>query len=201
MILARLRIVLNARMTKVRMWETVLLKDEVTFLFRDLGFWWLAYAIAFRFVWVTIWASLEVLPLRYKPTENWCASLPKRPPQQTAVCASAHALSELSLVRKALSAAVTSEKRVRKLESSCGVSMEMSSTLKEKCRSWPLLVEALLRFQTCDRCLGTTSMGMKSKLPLRRVVSTYCPFHNPGFISSSGWLSAPPERTLPTASI
>ena len=95
---------------------------EVTFLFGRTVFWWLAYAIAHKLVWVTAKASLAVLLLRYKPIELSYASFPICRPQPTAVCASDHALSKLSLLRKPLSAAVTSGKEVRKLESSCGAS-------------------------------------------------------------------------------
>ena len=78
--------------------------------FENWGSWCLADAIALRLVWVTAWASLADHLLRNKLIETWYASLPKRPPQPTAVCSSAHALSELSLFRKPLPTAVTTEK-------------------------------------------------------------------------------------------
>ena len=54
-----------------------------------------------------------------------------RPLQPTTVFASAHGLSELSLLREPLSAGVTTEKHVRKLESSGGSSMKVRSTFVE----------------------------------------------------------------------
>ena len=52
-------------------------------------------------------------------SKSWCASLPKLPPPPTAVFASAHALSELDLLRESLLAtAGTAGEHARKLESS-----------------------------------------------------------------------------------
>ena len=36
---------------------------EITFLLRELGFWWLVYAIALRLVWVTAWGESARPPL------------------------------------------------------------------------------------------------------------------------------------------
>ena len=71
---------------------------------RELSFWWLAYAIALRLVWVTDWASLT--DFFYATTRSSFTS--------------AHTSSELSLLREPLSAAT--EQHVRKLESSGGFS-------------------------------------------------------------------------------
>ena len=57
---------------------------------------------------------------RKKLIECWCAPLPKFRSPRTAVFASAHAPSELDLLREPLSA--PTEKHVRKLESSGGFS-------------------------------------------------------------------------------
>ena len=92
---------------------------EINFLLRKLGFWCLAHDIALELVWVPTWANPADAPSRSKPIEGWYASLSKLPPPPTAVFASAHALSELDLLREPLSAAaLTAGEHVHNLESS-----------------------------------------------------------------------------------
>ena len=88
---------------------------EITFMHRELSFWWLAYAIALRLVWVTAWASLTdffYATTRSRFGRHHCTT--------RSSFTSAHTSSELSLLREPLSAAT--EKHVRKLESSGGFS-------------------------------------------------------------------------------
>ena len=88
-------------------------------MLQKLGFWCLAYDIALELVWMPTRANPADASSRNKPIESWYASLPKLPPPPTVVFASAHALSELNLLREPLSAAAhTTEEYVRKLESS-----------------------------------------------------------------------------------
>ena len=152
---------------------------------------------------MTTWTSLSVLLLRPKAIEIRCASPPKRPPQPTAVCASAHAVSELSLLRRAVSAAVTSGKRVRMFESSCGVSMEMSSIHVEKDTSQLASVgesdSTLPDMRQVSRDDVKNEERVEKANESGRSHILCCPFHSPDFISPSR-LSGPPELTLPTGS-
>ena len=131
-----------------------------------------------------------------------CASLPKRPSQPAPVRASADAL-ELSLLRKALSAAVTSGKRLRMFESSCGVSMEMSSFFVEKETSQLASVgesdSTLPDMRQVSRDEVKNEERVEKANESGRSHILCCPFHSPDFISPS-WLSGPPQLTLPTGS-
>ena len=94
---------------------------------------------------------------RVKVGVHRCQSFP---PAQTAVFASAHALSELDLLREPLSAAAhAAGERVRKLESSGAFSCSKIKLpmLNLKLRSWPTLVEASPRLQMCGNCLVRAS--------------------------------------------
>ena len=137
------------------------------------------------------WASLADTLLRNKPIEIWYASLPKRPPQPTAVFASAHALSELSLVREPPSAAVTTEIHTRNLESSSGFKMKRRSTFVEvetsqltcprESNSTPSDVQQVPREDvTNDEKVEKASEASRSHI--------LCwPSHNPSFISSGSF--------------
>ena len=118
------------------------------------------------------------------------------------VCIS-HALSGLSLLRKALSAAVTSGKRVRMFESSCGNSMEMSSIFVETENSQLASVGAsgstLPDTRQVSRDDVKNDERVETAIGPGRSHILCCLFHNPDFIFLS-WLSAPPELTLPTRS-
>ena len=92
---------------------------QFNFLLQKLGFWCLACDIALELVWVPTWANPVDAPSRNKRIECWYSSLPELPATPPAVLASAPALSELNLLREALSVAAHSAKEhVRKLESS-----------------------------------------------------------------------------------
>ena len=88
-------------------------------LLRKQELWCLVCGIALELVWVpTLTNPVEALS-RNKPIESWNSSLPKFPSSPTAVLDSAHALSELDLLRDPLSAAAhTAGEHVRTLESS-----------------------------------------------------------------------------------
>ena len=92
---------------------------KINFLLRTLGFWCFACDIALVLVLGAYLNKSGRCPFTRESIESWYASLPRLPPQPTAVFATAHALSVLGLLWEPLSvAAHTAGERVRKLESS-----------------------------------------------------------------------------------
>ena len=154
-------------------------------------------------VWVPTWANPADAPSLSKPIESWYASLPKLPPAPTAVLASAHALSELELLRDPRSvAAHTAGEHVRELESSGAF-----SCLKSK----PVYVEnAPSQVTYAGESSSTprdmrhlTRKGGKNEWKDEKAdgaadsSTSHWPRHDPIFVAPS-WYTAPPGLGLPT---